>query len=284
MEDWEKFTYYHFWVGNKHIRVPKPFEVGALFSSAVEAALDATMGADDLSQIADWFKNTAFNTFAVGLPQLMKPPLEIYANKSTFTGRKIIGMHLERLQPGQQFEPWTSESMRVLGERLNISPKKLEFLVQGYGAAFGTMLLGMSDIMVRQFVDFPTNPTMRIDDYPLAGRFVRERQPARYTQYTSRFYDMFNEVDQLIGTINHYRRLGDFDAARDLATSQVEKLKFRKATVTMRDQLSKINNQTRTIMRDPRLSPEGKRNEIDRLLQMRNDLTEKMYQAYMKAR
>src|SRR5690606_37360913 len=33
LEEWEKDTYYHFWIGGKHVRIPKPFEVGALFST-----------------------------------------------------------------------------------------------------------------------------------------------------------------------------------------------------------------------------------------------------------
>ena len=36
LEDWDKDTYYHFWLGNEHFRLPKPFEVGAIFNTIPE--------------------------------------------------------------------------------------------------------------------------------------------------------------------------------------------------------------------------------------------------------
>ena len=33
VEDWDKDTYWHFWVDGQHYRLPKPFEIGVLFAT-----------------------------------------------------------------------------------------------------------------------------------------------------------------------------------------------------------------------------------------------------------
>ena len=40
MEDWEKDTYFHFWVDGEHFRLPKPFEVGFIFGTIPERMME----------------------------------------------------------------------------------------------------------------------------------------------------------------------------------------------------------------------------------------------------
>lgn len=40
LEDWDKDTYFHFWIGDEHYRLPKPFEVGVIFNTIPERILE----------------------------------------------------------------------------------------------------------------------------------------------------------------------------------------------------------------------------------------------------
>lgn len=280
LENWDKWSYYHFWIGDKHYRIPKPFEVGAIFSSLPTAMADVLYGNDDTKHIADFLGYTAMETFAVGIPQAVKPLAEQWANKSFFTGRPIVGAHLKGLKPGEQKEPWTSETLQLAG-KLGISPKRAEALIHGYFSVFGMFLLGGADIITHSIFDFPENPTLRIDDYPLLGRFVKEKEP-RYTKQQTWFYETLNEIDVLVQTINHYKRTGEYKKARTLKMESQDILKFKTIFKKRQTQLRNINKQIKRIMINKLISPEQKRRKIDSLSKRRNMLVKQIYEYYLK--
>jgi hypothetical protein len=53
LEDWDRFSYYHFWIGDQHFRIPKPFETGAIFSTMTEAAANVASGNDEVTHFFD---------------------------------------------------------------------------------------------------------------------------------------------------------------------------------------------------------------------------------------
>ncbi|MDY6857237.1 MAG: LPD38 domain-containing protein, partial [Thermodesulfobacteriota bacterium] len=280
LEDWDKWTYYHFWIGDKHFRVPKPFEVGAVFSSLFESAADTMADNEDFGFFMDFVLATFMDTFAVNpVPQMLRPLAEQWANKSFFTGRPIEGMALKRLKPGERKTPWTSETMQLAG-KIGIPPKRAEELVRGYFATFGMFLLGMSDIAIHQFADFPHAPSKVIEEYPLVGRFVRRRKPARYNKYMTRFYDIFKEIDEINATINNYRRLGDFESAKKLALKNKKKLRLKAGISRAQRRLAEINRQIKQVMASKIRSPENKRVKIDALIKKRNIIAKKAYESY----
>jgi hypothetical protein len=282
LEDWDKWTYYHFWVGDKHFRIPKPFEVGAIFSSLPETLLDVLYGNEETKHIAEYMGHTATETFSVGVPQLFKPIMEQWANKLTFTGRPIVSEHLKGLEAREQKEPWTSETLQLIGDKLNISPKRAEALLRGYFSTLGAFIVGGSDIVVRNVFEFPEKPTMKVDDYPLVGRFIKQKDPARYTKQQTWFYDTFNKIDKTVRTINHYKKLGEYEKARKLATDRGDQYKFRKLFVKYRNRLSDINRRIKRILASKTMASDKKKERIDLLLKKRNALLKRVYSRYNK--
>jgi len=275
LEDWDKRAYYHFWVGKHHYRIPKPFEVGAIFSTMVEGAADTMTEDEDFLYFVDILKYVFSNAFAMNpIPQAIRPLAEQWANKSFFTGRPIESMVLQRLRPGERKEPWTSETTQLAG-KLGISPKRAEALINGYLSTFGMFLLGMSDIMAQQFFEFPDKPAKRIDDYPLIGRFMRETPP-RHSKYMTKFYEDFKEVDQLVATIKHYQRTGNFKKATELALKERKQVAKYKRMTKIRRRLSEINSRIKRTM-IVKMDPEAKRKRLDSLIALRNGLVKQIF-------
>jgi len=71
-----------------------------------------------------------------GVPQLALPPVEAVLNKDIHNNRPLVSPSMERLEAELQFNKATSEFARVLGEKTNISPIKIEHVLRGY---FGTV-------------------------------------------------------------------------------------------------------------------------------------------------
>ena len=223
MEDWEKWQYHHFWIGDQHFRIPKAFEVGALFSSLPESAAAAMAGDEDGEFFMRFLKHTLTETFSVGAPAAFAPALEVYANKSAFTGRPIEGMSLERLPAGERSKLWTPELLKDLGKGLNISPIKMEHLIQGHFAVLGTTILTAADTVYRWGKGSPAKPAPNLNDLPGLGRFVRSE--AGRSKYATRYYEFAREVNELSATISHYKQLGDYGKARELARAKPQKYK-----------------------------------------------------------
>ena len=282
LEDWDKWQYYHFWLGNEHYRLPKPFEVGAVFSSLFESAADVMAGDEELEFMWEWLKHTAQdNLNLIDLPALLKPAFEQWGNKVFYTGRKITPQRLEPLPPGAQAEPWTPLFLQYLGRKFNISPRRAEALARGYLASYAQGFFVMSDWALRAMQDWPEKPRMVWEEVPTIGSFIKRKGPARRTKYETRFYELFREVDEIYNLATHYRRSGDMEAAKAVVAADKARLQWRKPMLEVKKRARLISGRIRYIMYSD-MSADMKRKEIDNLSQMRNDLMKKIYRLYME--
>jgi hypothetical protein len=281
LESWEKFAYYHFWIGDKHFRIPKPFETGVIWSSSLTAAADVATGGEEADHIMTFLGSAILDTFAFNpIPQAAKPILEQYFNKNSFTGRAIEPESMKYKKPADRYYPWTPESMVALGKILNVSPKRAEALVRGYLAGLGAGIMAGADIMVRQFGDFPARPETTIDSYPMIGRFIRST-PARYSKFQTKFYDIFEQLNQLNQTINIAQRDGRYVEAAELRRINSKKLMaFGKGKV-VKNKLAMIHKKTTSIWLDKRMDSKTKLERLNQLSIERNKIVKDFYEWYL---
>jgi hypothetical protein len=271
LPEWDKDVYWHLFVGDEHFRLPKPFEIGAMYATVPERAIRAMSGRDDW----DLFGQRMIKMFAETLqfnptPQLLKPVVEQYANRNMFTGAPLVGFTLSNLKPEAQYDHWTSETMREWAEAMPDfapewlrSPKRLEAAVRGYTGAMGMYVLGAADSVTRRALGHPDRPTKALQDYPVITRFWRNPQP-RTSKYTTQLYDMMNEADALYRTLNAYSAQGRLEDVQDLLEGQQGKLAARKYLHGVANQLREINNQMKIIAYSD-MSAEEKRAAMDKL-------------------
>jgi hypothetical protein len=282
LESWEKFSYYHFWIGDTHFRIPKPFETGVFFSTMWESAADVAVGNEDSEHLLKTITHAAGETFAFNpIPQMVRPLAEQWANKSFFSGRPIESMYQQKLVRGQRFDPWTSETLQLAG-RLGIPPKRAEALIRGYFADIGMGILGVTDMMVKALVDFPVEPTKRVDQYPMVGRFVRQGKSPRSTKYMSKFWDAMTEADELTTTLNMYKQSGSHDEARALVAKNRKILGQKPRLNKARQAIRKMSFQIKQIWKNDRYTAEQKKAEIDKIIERRNELVKHIYDNYLK--
>ena len=283
LEDWDKWTYYHFWIGKDHYRIPKPFEIGALFSSLWESAAETIAGDEDIGFFADFLQFMMMDAFALNpFPQLVRPAMEQWANKSFFTGRPIESERLQNLRPGERFDPWTSKTLQLAG-KWGIPPKRAEALIQGYFATVGTLGLSIADSMTHYLGDFPENPTKEMKDYPVIGRFMRGEEIPRTTKYVTRFYEIMQEIDQFVGTVNLYKNTGNYKRAREIMTENRGYLMLKAPLNTVRTDLREVNANIRKVYQS-NMEPDKKRDMLNRFTKYRNDKVKLAYSLIEKAK
>jgi len=280
LKDWDRDTYYHFWIGDQHFRLPKPFEVGVIFSTVPERIAALMAGNDQWKHTEAAASRAFFDTFAMNpTPQLFKPVIEQYANRNFFFDTPIVGQGLENLPAGLQAKPWTSDTMRELGKATGVSPVRAEALLRGYFGTVATYLLAATDALVtRPLTGAPARPAMRIDDIPVVKAFARD-DPARTTRYVNDFYKMRDESAKTVSAIKELRQQGDVEAAAELMRDRGNLVKFHKGFERTARRLSGLSKKMRLISRDKDMSSDDKRRELDKLTAVRNDLARRMVDA-----
>ncbi|MDH0238003.1 LPD38 domain-containing protein [Aeromonas caviae] len=272
LPDWDKDANWHFFVGDQHFRIPKPFEIGVLFGTIPERMVRAMGGKDTGAQLGKAIARAVGETFALNpTPQIVKPLVESYFNYDAFRGIPIENAQDLAVQAEARYNEQTSLMMRELGETLGMSPKKLEHLLIGYTGTIGSYVMATADGLIR--ASRPgESASWRADEIPLVKAVYRGTGPAKSTQHMEEFYRMLNEVNQLKRTIDQYRSEGLTDKARELLEEQGGILKSRRSLSRTQQQVRVVRNKIELIQRDRTLAAEEKRQRIDEMLGRRNDL------------
>ena len=276
LPDWDKDANWHFFVGDQHFRIPKPFEIGVMFGTIPERMVRALGDKDTGAQFGKAVARAIGDTFALNpTPQIVKPMVEAAFNYDSFRGGPIDSPQDLAVRAEARYNEQTSLLMRELGEMSGLSPKQLEHLVIGYTGTMGSYVMAAADGLIRAARP-GESAAWRADEIPLVKAVYRGTGPAKSTQHMEEFYRMLSEVNQLKRTVDQYRSEGLTDKASELLTEQGGILKSRRSLSRTQQQVRVVRNKIELIQRDKIMGAEEKRRRIDELLARRNDL---VYQA-----
>ena len=279
LPDWDKDANWHFFVGEQHFRIPKPFEIGVMFGTIPERMVRAMGDKDSGAQFGKAVARAIGDTFALNpTPQIVKPMVEAAFNYDSFRGGPIDSPQDLAVKAEARYNEQTSLLMRELGELSGFSPKQLEHLVIGYTGTMGSYVMAAADGLIRAARP-DESASWRADEIPLVKAVYRGTGPAKSTQHMEEFYQMLNEVNQLKRTVDQYRSEGLPDRANELLDEQGGILKSRRSLSRTQQQVRVVRNRIELIQRDRTMNAEEKRRRIDELLARRNDL---VYQAVNK--
>ena len=275
-EDWERDAYHLFKLPGSDImyRLPRPFEVGliaTLLERGVEQAVDDEVHG---KLFAERLFHGVKDTLSINpVPQAFMPVVELYANKNTFTGRNIETMGMERMSPAERKKVWTSQTAISISEGMDniswgkvvLSPVQIEHLVNGYLGWAGASVLAATDRLISEpLAETPSSPSKKITDYPVIKRFAREGE-GRHSKYMTQFYDNLKEVTQAYGDLKQAREFQDLEKEREILEESGNKLRYRKFYNKVQRRLSKIRKLMARVKLSKNLSPDQKREELDRL-------------------
>ncbi|WP_279450309.1 LPD38 domain-containing protein [Aeromonas hydrophila] len=279
LPDWDKDSNWHFFVGDQHWRIPKPFEIGVLFGTIPERMVRAMGDKDTGTQFGKAVARAFGDTFALNpTPQIVKPMVEAAFNYDTFRGGPIDSPQDLAVKAEARYNEQTSLLMRELGELSGFSPKQLEHLVIGYTGTMGSYVMAVVDGLIRAARP-GESASWRADEIPLVKAVYRGTGPAKSTQHMEEFYRMLTEVNQLKRTVDQYRSEGLTEKANELLDEQGGILKSRRSLSRTQQQVRVVRNKIELIQRDRTMNAEEKRRRIDEMLARRNDL---VYQAVNK--
>ena len=284
-EDWDRDNSWWFKIGDTAFRIPKPFEVGAVGTIA-ERSLEL-MISDEMTgkRFGQRMRDLLMHNLSMNpTPQLVKPMIDLYANKDGFSGRDIETQGMEKMRPEDRYTARTSEVARFLGQlglpnpaqllmgRVEgLSPVQIDHLIRGYFSWVGTSATNVLDRGIRPMMDRGEQPDMRLRDVFLAGNFV-ETLPSGSSRYVTQFYEQAKEIEQMYASYRQALKEGDAEKAQEIRDENPEGFAARRRIEAAKRAESLISGQMRTIERDRAMTGEEKRARLDQLEKRRDEI------------
>lgn len=137
MPDSEKFGFWHIAVGNQRVRIPRPFEIGAMFASVPESAVDAHYR-EDPQTVIDALKQTFATMKPDILPVLVQEWSEQQGNYDSFRRAPIVPKAVEGRPAEEQYGPTTTVVAKLIGEAMGWSPYRVDHAINGIFGGVGS--------------------------------------------------------------------------------------------------------------------------------------------------
>lgn len=270
LEQWEKHTYWHVKLPgvNWYFRIPKPFEWGYA-ADITEATLEYLHSTEPqrFNQILSEFVGTNPTQTIVNLmPSTILPIVEAVANYDAFRDTHIVRPWDLDLDTDLQFTEWTSETAKLLGKVMPVSPAILDHVIYGYTAGFGRGVVGVVDKGLQVVGAAPGKaPAARpVQQYPVVGNFLREKAYSGSAQDIQDLYDLAEAIVKVEQSIKADK---DLESKRSrLADAQAD-LPWRRrgAILSARQALKNLSAEIKAVYAAPpsRLTPAQKRERLD---------------------
>ena len=257
------------------IKIPIPFEVGLLFKTIPERAIDAAYGeSTDIREMTESIRRGVMSTLEVnplGI-QAFAPIVEAAFNHNFYTGRQIVPYFIDQgLERGFQSRVGTNKLAEYVGEALNVSPMKIDHVISGYVGTIGGYALDAIDKTLRSEAlvgDLSeAMPALDIQQFPLMKRFFGTKEGSGVTQD---FYEINREVNRVVQTLNSLKKDGKTEELQAFLMGREGLYSLQPHVNMLSKKLTDNRNKKEAIMRLD-IDPEEKRKLVDDIDAYNND-------------
>lgn len=259
LPEWEKNAFWHFFAGDIHLRMPKPYELGMLFGTIPERIASYLNDKDPkhIEKAIHEFYEVITPSF---IPSIMQPFIESFANRNLFTEIPIIPKRLERLPPEQQYFPYTSETAKKLGKMISkipnvgetkvASPIMIDRWVSFWTAGIGTNAINQSEKALRKIGILPPKiePSKEFSDYPILKSFLGKKNYTKQASSINRFYEESDKLEKINNQIKLLKKQNKSKEAQEIS-KKFNEVKFNQSKKIRRG-LAKSHQMINNILED----------------------------------
>lgn len=253
----------------RYFTIDKPWEIGFVAGTMPELMVQAMAGKREFSDSLGLMIDGLMNVLSInpaGNP-FIKVPIEQFANKQMHSGQAIVPRAAEDLEPALQYNQRTGETAKWIGGQLNVSPARLEHIMNGMlGITYAYPIM-----MLDKILEKPGKTAKKKTEEPFVNKFFRST-PLQQSGLQEQFYDIYKESDRAFKTLNALKNLGDINLIQDHIKNKKHMIHAHKQLSDIKKNLTDIYRSTIKIDQDENLNPEQKQAIIDKLNNTRNVL------------
>ena len=251
------------------IKVPIPFEVGVLFKAIPEAFVDYIRGnfnEEEYAAIRQMLISSIPGATSWGIPQAVKPIVEVATNHDFYTNSQIESAGMEKLTPEKRYTSGTTEMAKRLSESLQqqpveagkLSPVAIEKLVRGYLGGIPIAIAAMANEVFNTSGIAP--PERKLSQFPVFGSMFQDINGGGATDA---MYAKIKALNEAKASARKMEEEGDMKGVERLHKEVIDTL-----TGDVVGEAEKVLQELSKEEREIRLSdlsPPRKREELDRV-------------------
>jgi hypothetical protein len=287
-EDWDRDNFWWFKIGDTAFRIPKPFEIGALGTIAERTYEQIADEGVEGKVFADRLNRIFMDTFSLNpTPQMIKPLIDLYANKDSFTGAPIESGGMENLSKQERINSRTSGLAIALGgvseaaskiltfnpQAQGISPIQIDYAIKAYLGWLGATAAATADLAVEPFQE---GTKVRAPIIDIAAMGFIKTEPQTQSKYMTQFYQNNANLQAALADMRHYAELGDAEKVQKIYEERGDDIALAKLYDKTSKQFSLLRKQSRMIENNPDIPTEEKRAEMNRLRILMSTMAEQV--------
>jgi hypothetical protein len=281
LPSWRKYGFWNIVTPKVIISLPRPFSLGMMFAGAPEAALNVAYKKDP-NAITNWAKAFADSFFPDLIPTAAKPIVEVATNKNLFTGGTVVPRSVEGLPDEMQVTPTTSKTAEKVGKYLHYSPAKIDHLVRGYTAGLGKTAVGIAD---RWLGDERVRPSKSMAERIPVVKGLVAKEPVGYgSASVEAFYQLWEGMEKNYRGLKTLDEQGDRAALVKRARENQSLIRFYEDAKEIRKFLTGTRRDLQEIQATNELSPDQKKEVMDRIGKAMTTVTGNFLKAYYAKR
>jgi hypothetical protein len=285
-EDWDRDNFWWFKIGDTAYRIPKPFEIGALGTIAERTYEQMADEGVEGKVFFDRLNHILMDTFSLNpTPQMVKPLIDLYANKDSFTSAPIESAGMQNLSKQERINNNTSGLAIALGgisegaakiltfnpQAQGFSPVQVDYGIKAYFGWLGATAASTADLAVEPFSEGTKVRKPVIDT--LAMGFIKT-EPEIQSKYMTQFYQNNANLQSALADMRHYAELGDSEKVQKIMAEKGNDIALAKMYDKTSKQLAELRKQSRLIENNQTIPAEERRAEIVRLKILMSTLAE----------
>ena len=258
------------------VRVPIPFELGYLFKVLPETIINVAAGDQKVGDAVKLYAGLLHQTVPFGIPQAVKPAIEVMTNHSFFTGEAVETGRERSLQTEERMRQNTTEVAKLLGQAGVLSPVQVDHLIRGYFGGLGVAMSSIPNFALRPLntQDMPELPEKTLSQMPLLGPLF---QPRDGRASINAAYDEIESWQQAHNTFQNLLATGRRADAAKFAQDYSRDIALNSVGGAFKQQMGELAKLRRAVTAGPG-TPEEKRRQIDAIKQIEIRLSQRMVQ------
>lgn len=271
-----KLMYWHFFIGDQHIKIPRPYDIGFVFATMPEIVADGIYTKHG-KKAADDFAWGVKTMFSIGdVSGLFQPILEHMTNKN-WTGGDIIPSYLENIDDkSDQYMNFTPLLYKKAGALTGTSPIMIQHYVDGYLGLTAKMVEETTENLLWNEKEWGERPFERNALEFLTYRF-RGKEVDPRTAHSEKYYELMEKAGRVKASFEAKKKKTFIDGGKNIteymsadekkAYVQVSRLMARYANT-----LTDIKNGVEYITYDKKLSKAEKEKRINAAYEKRTEI------------
>ncbi len=281
----EKLSYWHFYVGNnKILRLPKPFEIGYLFSTIPTAMTDAMLQDNPDTAKILWRGMTDQLRFDLTSNPIMDTAIENWRNKDSFRKTPIVQHSDLNLPARMQYSSDTSSTAKALSIIPNMipllrdtwasSPARVQNMLDNFFGGMSQYGTYLTDSIVESFSSIEGGTSRYARKTPVERAYewsLRDTRTMRYKN-AEKFYELKGRIDELYASARLYKQTQQLDKLQELIDENTAEFGNYEIVNALNTKLREIATKRRKLGETKTYSVEEMIELDDKLLAERNKL------------